>query len=126
MHCYNVFMRILLIEDEKSVAAFIKKGLEEELYSVDVAHDGEEGLLNALSNPYDVIVLDIVLPLVNGIEVCKRIRQKGIRTPVMMLTARDSVTDKVISLDSGADDYRRPGTDIKTKRIRDTRIPCKE
>jgi DNA-binding response OmpR family regulator len=64
-------MRILLIEDEKSVAAFIKKGLEEELYSVDVAHDGEEGLLNALSNPYDVIVLDIVLPLVNGTRFVK-------------------------------------------------------
>jgi DNA-binding response OmpR family regulator len=98
-------MRILLIEDEKSVAAFIKKGLEEELYNVDVAHDGEEGLLSALSTPYDAIVLDVVLPLVNGIEVCKRIRDKGIQTPVMMLTARDSVTDKVMGLDSGADDY---------------------
>ena len=140
MQCYNVFMRILLIEDEKSVAAFIKKGLEEELYSVDVVHDGEEGLLNALLNPYDVIVLDVVLPLVNGVEVCKRIRQKGIQTPVMMLTARDSVTDKVIGLDSGADDYltkpfifeeflarirallRRKGTEIAEVQCRDLRI----
>jgi DNA-binding response OmpR family regulator len=133
-------MRILLIEDEKSVAAFIKKGLEEELYSVDVAHDGEEGLLNVLSTPYDVIVLDIVLPLVNGIEVCRKIRQKGIQTPVMMLTARDSVPDKVIGLDSGADDYltkpfifeeflariralfRRKGTEIAELRCKDLRI----
>jgi DNA-binding response OmpR family regulator len=140
LQCYNVFMRILLIEDEKTVAAFIKKGLEEELYSVDVSHDGEEGLLNALSNPYDVIVLDVVLPLVNGVEVCKRIRQNGIQTPVMMLTARDSVTDKVIGLDSGADDYltkpfifeeflarmrallRRKGTEIAEVQCRDLRM----
>jgi len=133
-------MRILLIEDEKSVAAFIKKGLEEELYSVDVATDGEEGLLSALSTPYDVIVLDVVLPLVNGLEVCKAIRQKGIKTPVMMLTARDSVTDKVIGLDSGADDYltkpfifdeflarirallRRKGIEIAELQCKDLRI----
>jgi len=133
-------MRILLIEDEKSVAAFIKKGLEEELYSVDVATDGEEGLLSALSTLYDVIVLDVVLPLVNGLEVCKTIRQKGIKTPVMMLTARDSVTDKVIGLDSGADDYltkpfifdeflarirallRRKGTEIAELQCKDLRI----
>ena len=133
-------MRILLIEDEKSVAAFIKKGLEEELYTVDVARDGEEGLLNALSIPYDVIVLDVVLPLVNGVEVCKRIRQKGIQTPVMMLTARDSVTDKVNGLDSGADDYltkpfifdeflarirallRRKANEIEELQCRDLRI----
>ena len=133
-------MRILLIEDEKSVAAFIKKGLEEELYTVDVARDGEEGLLNALSIPYDAIVLDVVLPLVNGVEVCKRIRQKGIQTPVMMLTARDSVTDKVSGLDSGADDYltkpfifeeflarirallRRKGNEIAELQCRELRI----
>ena len=133
-------MRILLIEDEKSVAAFIKKGLEEELYTVDVARDGEEGLLNALSTPYDVIVLDVVLPLVNGVELCKMIRQKGLQTPVMMLTARDSVMDKVIGLDSGADDYltkpfifeeflarirallRRKGAEIAEVQCRDLRI----
>lgn len=98
-------MAILLVEDEKGVAGFIKKGLEEELYSVDVAADGPEGLSLALMNPYDLIILDIMLPGIDGIEVCRRLRQKGIKTPIMMLTARDLVTDKVRGLDSGADDY---------------------
>jgi DNA-binding response OmpR family regulator len=133
-------MRILLVEDEKNVAAFIKKGLEEERYTVDRASDGEEGLLYALSSLYDVIVLDIVLPLLSGIEVCKHIRQKGLQTPILMLTARDTVTDKVHGLDSGADDYltkpfvfeeflariralvRRKGTEIAQLQCRDLRI----
>jgi DNA-binding response OmpR family regulator len=98
-------MRILVVEDEKGVARFIKKGLEEETYTVDVASDGKEGLDFVSVNDYDLIILDIMLPGISGIEVCKRMRQKGIETPIMMLTARDSVTDKVLGLDSGADDY---------------------
>jgi len=99
------FMKILVVEDEKGVAGFIKKGLEEETYTVDVASDGEDGLAFVSVNQYDLIILDIMLPGISGIEVCKRMRQKGIETPIMMLTARDSVTDKVLGLDSGADDY---------------------
>jgi DNA-binding response OmpR family regulator len=98
-------MRILLVEDETGVASFIRRGLEEENYTVDHAADGEEGLSLALINQYDLIILDIMLPRVNGIDVCKQIRQKSIQTPVMMLTAKDSVKDKVIGLDCGADDY---------------------
>jgi DNA-binding response OmpR family regulator len=98
-------MRILVVEDEKGVAGFIKKGLEEETYTVDVASDGEGGLDFVAINDYDLIILDIMLPGISGIEVCKRMRQRGIETPIMMLTARDSVTDKVLGLDSGADDY---------------------
>jgi DNA-binding response OmpR family regulator len=98
-------MRVLLVEDERGVAGFIKKGLEEELYGVDVAVDGEEALSLADTTGYDLIILDIMLPGINGIEVCRKIRQRGIQTPIMMLTARDSVGDKVLGLDSGADDY---------------------
>lgn len=98
-------MRILLVEDEKGVANFIKKGLEEENYNVDLTTDGNEGLSFALTGQYDLIILDIMLPGMNGIEVCKQLRQRGIHTPVIMLTARDTVKDKVLGLDSGADDY---------------------
>jgi DNA-binding response OmpR family regulator len=98
-------MRILLVEDEKGVAGFIKKGLEEERYTVDISGDGHEGLSLAVMNQYDLIILDVMLPGLNGIEVCRQIRKQGIKIPVMMLTARDSVTDKVLGLDSGADDY---------------------
>lgn len=98
-------MRILLVEDERNVAAFIKKGLEEEYYSVDIAEDGSEGLLMALSNDYDLIILDIMLPGINGVEICKRIREKDRRVPILMLTAVDSVESKVRGLESGADDY---------------------
>ena len=98
-------MRILLVEDEEGVANFIKKGLVEEHYAVDVAVDGEEGRALAFANPYDLIILDIMIPGINGIELCKEIRQKKIQTPVLMLTAKDSVKDKVAGLDSGADDY---------------------
>jgi len=98
-------MKILLVEDEKGVAGFIKKGLEEEQYAVDLAVDGEAGLSLAFVNQYDLIILDIMLPGINGIELCTRIRKKKIQTPVMMLTAKDTVKDKVVGLDSGADDY---------------------
>lgn len=98
-------MRVLLVEDEKNVAAFIKKGLEEEFYSVDIAEDGSDGLLMAMSNDYDLIILDIMLPGMNGIEVCKKIRERDRRVPILMLTAVDSVESKVLGLESGADDY---------------------
>ncbi|MEE8185144.1 MAG: response regulator transcription factor [Thermodesulfobacteriota bacterium] len=98
-------MRILVVEDEKKVAGFIKRGLEEETYAVDVAYDGMEGQQLAENNEYDVIVLDIMLPKKDGIEVLKELREKDIKTPVLLLTARDSVDDRVRGLDSGADDY---------------------
>jgi heavy metal response regulator len=98
-------MRILLVEDEKNVAAFIKKGLVEEAYTVDVAEDGPEGLLMATTADFDLIILDVMLPGLNGIEVCKTLRAKGINKPILMLTAVDSVERKVEGLESGADDY---------------------
>jgi heavy metal response regulator len=98
-------MRILIVEDEKKVEGFIKKGLEEESYAVDVAYDGVEGEYLASTNDYDVIILDIMLPKKNGIDVVKHLRSKDIKTPVLLLTARDAVDDKVKGLDSGADDY---------------------
>lgn len=98
-------MRMLLVEDEKNVAAFIRKGLEEEFYAVDVAEDGAEGFLMATSNEYDLMILDIMLPGMNGMELCKRLREKGLKSPILMLTAIDSVNSKVEALESGADDY---------------------
>ena len=98
-------MRMLLVEDEKNVAAFIRKGLEEEFYAVDVAEDGAEGFLMATSNEYDLMILDIMLPGMNGMELCKRLREKGVKAPILMLTAIDSVNSKVEGLESGADDY---------------------
>ncbi len=98
-------MRVLVVEDEQTLANLIKEGLEEENFSVDVAYDGEEGLFLAESEPYDAIILDIMLPKVDGIEILKRIRAKGVKTPVLMLTAKSSIEDKVMGLDSGADDY---------------------
>ncbi|MBI5638824.1 MAG: response regulator transcription factor [Nitrospirae bacterium] len=98
-------MKILLVEDEKGVAHFIRKGLEEEHYDIDLAVDGEEGLSLAAKNQYDLMILDVMLPGMNGIELCRQIRQKDIQSPIMMLTARDSVRDKVQGLESGADDY---------------------
>ncbi len=98
-------MRILVVEDEKKVASFIKKGLEEDYYSVDIALDGREGARLALSEEYDLIILDIMLPFKDGISILKDIRTEKISTPVLMLTAKDNVSDKVLGLDSGADDY---------------------
>lgn len=96
---------MLLVEDEKGVANFIKKGLEEEYYTIDHAKDAEEALLFFDGNTYDMIILDVMMPGMNGFELCKMIRQKGIQSPILMLTARDAVKDKVQGLDSGADDY---------------------
>lgn len=98
-------MRILLIEDEKKVARFISKGLMEESYAVDIAPDGEEGAFLAEINDYDLIILDIMLPKKDGFEVMKEIRSKGIKIPVIMLTAKDDIKDKIHGLDLGADDY---------------------
>jgi DNA-binding response OmpR family regulator len=98
-------MRVLVIEDEIKMAAFIRRGLEEENIAVDVAADGEEGLFRAQAGSYDLIILDITLPLLDGLEVCRRLRQDRVATPILLLTARDSVEMKVRGLDSGADDY---------------------
>ena len=98
-------MRILVVEDEQKVAAFIKRGLEEEGAAVDVAADGEDGLFQATAGNYDLIILDISLPRLDGLEVCRRLRRERVSTPILLLTARDSVEMKVSGLDSGADDY---------------------
>lgn len=98
-------MRILVVEDEKKVAGFIQRGLEEEGYSVDVAYDGEEGVQKAEAQSFDVILMDIMLPKKDGLAAIKELREKQIQTPVLCLTARDSVDDKVTGLDIGADDY---------------------
>ena len=98
-------MRILIVEDEKRLANILKKGLEEEGYAVDVAYNGEDGLFMAEQEPSDMIILDIMLPAIDGLTILRSIRKSGIKTPVLMLTALDTVTDKVSGLDSGADDY---------------------
>ena len=98
-------MRILVIEDEKKVASFIKKGLEEEHYAVDIAHDGETGLYLSENNEYDLIVLDLMIPKIDGLEVLRRTRTNKNNVPILVLTAKDSVEDIVRGLDSGCDDY---------------------
>lgn len=98
-------MRILVVEDEQKVASFIKKGLQEEGYAVDVAADGLEGLSMLEMNVYDAMILDLMLPKKNGIEVMREVRAKKMNVPVLMLTARDTLADKVMGLDAGADDY---------------------
>lgn len=98
-------MRVLIVEDEKKVAAFIKKGLEEETYAVDVAYNGEDGLHMGQENQYDLIILDLMLPIINGLEVLSRLRKNKTDTPILLLTAKDSVEDKVTGLNTGADDY---------------------
>jgi len=98
-------MRLLVVEDEKKVAGFIKKGLEEEGYVVDLASDGEKGLNLALDRPYQVILLDINLPKFDGLSLLKRLREKDITTPALLLTVRATIEDKVLGLDGGADDY---------------------
>jgi heavy metal response regulator len=98
-------MRILVVEDEKKVASFIKKGLEEEHYAVDLAYDGEEGLFLSENNDYDMVILDVMLPKKSGIDVVKELRGANVDVPVIMLTAKDSINDRVLGLDSGCDDY---------------------
>lgn len=98
-------MKILVVEDEKKVASFLKKGLEQEYYTVDVTNDGKAGLDLSLTEDYDLIILDIMLPLLDGITVMREIRNAKLDVPVLMLTAKDSTENKVEGLDSGADDY---------------------
>ena len=98
-------MKVLIIEDEKKVAAFIKKGLEEHSYQTEIAYDGLSGIQMALSNNFDVIILDINLPLLNGFKVCEEIRKKHQNIPILMLTALSSTDDKLLGFDSGTDDY---------------------
>lgn len=98
-------MKILLIEDDHRISSSVRKGLEQESFIVDVAFNGETGLDMALSNGFDVIVLDLMLPLMDGLEVCKQLRLKSNETPVLMLTAKSEISDKVTGLNIGADDY---------------------
>jgi len=98
-------MRILVVEDENKIASLIKRGLKEEGYAVDIASDGLEGEFLATTNEYDAMILDVMLPKTDGITLCKNLRAKKITTPIIMVTAKDAVSDKVKGLDSGADDY---------------------
>ncbi|MBW6508548.1 MAG: response regulator transcription factor [Desulfuromonadales bacterium] len=98
-------MRILVVEDEKKVAGFIKRGLEEEDFSVDLAGDGKEGMSLASNGNYDLILMDVMLPKMDGLSVIKALREKNITTPILCLTAKDSIDDIIDGLDSGSDDY---------------------
>jgi two-component system OmpR family response regulator len=102
---HNELMRALVVEDELKMAALIRRGLVEEGYAADVARTGEEALWMARATPYDAIVLDLMLPGRDGLEVCRSLRESGVWSPILMLTARDGIEDKVSGLDSGADDY---------------------
>src|SRR2546426_514035 len=97
--------RILLVEDELGLVMTLSDRLTSEGYAVETAHDGETGLARATSEPFDLIILDIMLPHRGGFDVCRDLRQRGVRTPIIMLTARGQVTDKVVGLKLGADDY---------------------
>jgi heavy metal response regulator len=98
-------MKILVVEDEKKVASFIKRGLEEEKYEVVTIHDGEEGLNTASEKSFDLIILDVMLPKMDGVSIMKELRARKVLTPVLMLTAKNEVEDIVAGLDSGSDDY---------------------
>ena len=101
------------MEDEARVAGFLAKGLREQAYAVDVAGDGESALYQAAINQYDLVILDVMLPLKNGYAVCRELRNSGFHAPILMLTARDSIDDRVSGLDSGADDYLVKPFDFK-------------
>ncbi|MFD2521671.1 response regulator transcription factor [Emticicia soli] len=98
-------MRVLVVEDEPKLAEFVKKGLEENACNVDIAYDGQIGKNMALSNPYDVLVLDVNLPKINGFDLAQQLRQEQLSTPILMLTAMGSINDKLIGFGAGADDY---------------------
>jgi DNA-binding response OmpR family regulator len=100
-------MRLLIIEDEPGIAKFLKEGLEEEYYAVDVAYDGKSGLDLAMTNDYDLIMVDWMIPGLSGVEVCRHIRQSGGNVPIIFLTARDTLDDVVFGLETGANDYIR-------------------
>ena len=98
-------MRLLLVEDEKRIAHFVAKGLREESYAVDVVGNGKDAIYQTEINDYDVVILDVMIPRLDGIATCRAIRAKGKRIPILMLTARDGVQDRITGLDAGADDY---------------------
>jgi DNA-binding response OmpR family regulator len=98
-------MKLLIVEDEVRIADNLKKGLLRESFSVDLAYDGEEGINAALHNEYDIVILDLMLPKINGITILRKMRERKIYTPVIILTAKDSIDDKIEGLDIGADDY---------------------
>jgi DNA-binding response OmpR family regulator len=98
-------MRLLVVEDERKLARLLQGLLQDENHTVDLAFDGEEALEYVRNGDYDLIVLDVMLPGIDGLEVCRRLRQQRVRTPILMLTARDSIEDRVAGLDAGADDY---------------------
>lgn len=98
-------MKILVVEDDIKIATFLKKGLEEEFYSVDIVDNGEDALYLCDTNKYDLLLLDIMIPAPNGLEVCKILRDKNIQTPIIILSAKNSIEDKVEGLSEGADDY---------------------
>ena len=98
-------MRVLVVEDERKISTYLKRGLEEQGYAVDTAFTGREALDYAETAPYDMIILDILLPEMDGLTVCRELRKRDNRTPILMLTARDGVDDRVNGLDAGADDY---------------------
>ncbi len=98
-------MKVLIIEDEKKIVSFIRKGFKSEGFTVDAAFDGDEGLFKATDGDYDIIILDIMLPQMDGITLCKKLRSSGKTVPIIMLTAKDAVEDRVAGLNAGADDY---------------------
>src|SRR6478735_10707426 len=98
-------MRILLVEDEQDAARMLAKGLREQSYAVDIAADGSEALEKAAVNSYDLLLLDVMLPEVDGFDVCRRLRHEGSSVPILLLTARGGVDDRIAGLDCGADDY---------------------
>ena len=110
---HNGNVRILLVEDESRVAGFIARGLREQSYAVDIARDGEQAVYLATVNEYDLVILDVMLPIKDGHAVCRELRSAGFSTPILMLTARAAVDDRVAGLDSGADDYLAKPFDFK-------------
>ncbi len=98
-------MRVLLVEDDARIASFVSKGLRENAYAVDHVHDSDEAIYRADINPYDLVILDINLPTRSGFDVCRHLREQGAKMPILMLTARDGVEDRIAGLDCGADDY---------------------
>ncbi|MBT1710446.1 response regulator transcription factor [Fulvivirgaceae bacterium PWU5] len=106
-------MKLLVIEDEQKVAAFLKEGLEEQGYEVDLAYDGYTGEKLALANTYQIILLDVIIPVMNGLELCKKLKAAKPTTPILMLTALGTTDDKVTGLDAGADDYLQKPFEFK-------------
>ena len=110
---YNLAVRVLLVEDDVRISNFIAKGLRENAYAVDTAFDGEEALYQASINDYDIVILDVMLPIKDGFEVCRELRKEELTTPILMLTARDAIDDRISGLDFGADDYLVKPFDFK-------------